>query len=68
MHHDWKKNKIRKKQNARNSTPGTSKGGRCQASAEQRYMAKSSRSYKSPNYQTWRNEMDKLNGKRRSRN
>lgn len=34
-------------------TPGSAKGGRCQADSLKRYMAKVSRSYKHRNYDAW---------------
>ena len=65
MHYKWKRNKIRKEKNCRIcSVPGRTKGIRCLASAEDRYMAKRSRSYKHPNYENWASRMDELNGRK----
>lgn len=48
----WRKNKDRKLR-CGNQTPGKAKGLTCQASSQDRYMAKHNRSYKHPDYDTW---------------
>lgn len=57
----WKSNKIQKKHKG-SQTPGKTKGGTCQATAMDRYFAKSSRSYKHPDYGKWCKAMDSVNG------
>ena len=57
-----------KKSNKRTSgsqTSGILKGKGCVADMMQRYMAKSSRSYKDPKYGDWCRKMDKMNGQKR---
>lgn len=46
--------KRNKKDTRGSQTPGSVKGKSCIASVEQRWMAKTSRSYKHPNYDAWR--------------
>lgn len=58
---DYKAKQMRKK--ARGSqTPGRQKGESCQASSLDRYMAKSSRSYKHKGYGVWLEKVRKQNG------
>ena len=47
------KSKINRKKLRGSQTPGSTKGGFCQANHIDRYMAKSSRSYKNRNYKQW---------------
>jgi hypothetical protein len=49
----WKRVKERKV-NRRSATDGKLKGPTCKASQEDKYMAKTSRSYKHVNYKAWR--------------
>jgi len=53
---DWKRT-IERKRARGNQTPGSTKGKRCQATAIDRYMAKSSRSYKHKDYPAWLERM-----------
>ena len=48
----WKSKKMVKKTRG-NQTPGHQKGESCKASTLDRYMAKTSRSYKHPNFGAW---------------
>lgn len=52
--HDWCKRRDRKRKNRqKGQTAGKTKGANCQATALERYMAKTSRSYKHPLYSHW---------------
>jgi hypothetical protein len=48
-----KKRELKAKNHVKGHTPGSTKGISCKASNLQRYMAKTSRSYKHPDYKTW---------------
>ena len=57
---NWRSHKIMKK-NKGSQTPGSQKGDSCKASPLDRYMAKSGRSYKHPEYPAWCSKMDTIN-------
>ena len=46
------------------STPGRSKGWNCRASPQDRSFARNSRSYKHPNYSSWKKQGSKEPGVR----
>jgi hypothetical protein len=59
----WWKRKRDKKKTKRSQTPGRDKVETCQASAEDRWMAKTSRSYKHKQYHNWCLKMEALRRK-----
>lgn len=58
-------NKVIDKRKKGSQTPGSAKGANCQADSLQRWMAKTSRSYKHPEYGSWCRRMDLINGMKR---
>lgn len=63
--HDWQ-SKIERKKRKQSHTDGKQKGGTCQADYLKRYMAKSSRSYKHPDYTSWLERVREWNGGKKS--
>jgi len=54
----WWKRKVERKLRKRSITDGRTKGPKCEATSVDRYMAKTSRSYKHRDYKEWCEKKD----------
>lgn len=60
----WKyKRDLKKANRGKGITSGSTKGDNCKASSIDRYMAKTSRSYKHPGYRSWFEKTDLRKGR-----